>query len=239
MLSATGALTPVSGIASDRYGRKWPYIVNMVLFIILELATGFCNTYEQFLAVRAIYGIAMGGLYGNAAATALEDCPEEARGIISGMLQQGYAFGYLLATVFARALVNTTPYGWRPLFWFGACPPVLLIIFRLCLPETKAYIERSEVRHATGNLTGTFIAEGRVALKKHWILLLYMVTTPQFIPSIPSNPHSLKRHRSSSWPASTSCPMGPKISTPPCSKTNSASPPTQSPSPKSSQTSAP
>ncbi|MCJ1249464.1 hypothetical protein MMC30_006688 [Trapelia coarctata] len=163
------------GIASDRYGRKWPYVVNMVLFIILELATGFCNTYEQFLAVRALYGIAMGGLYGNAAATALEDCPEEARGIISGMLQQGYAFGYLLATVFARALVNTTPYGWRPLFWFGACPPVLLIIFRLCLPETKAYIERSEVRHATGNLTGTFIAEGRVALKKHWILLTYMV----------------------------------------------------------------
>jgi hypothetical protein len=34
-------------------------------------------------------------------------------GIISGMLQQGYAFGYLLATVFARGLVNTTPHGWR------------------------------------------------------------------------------------------------------------------------------
>jgi SHS family lactate transporter-like MFS transporter len=60
----------------------------MVLFIILELATGFCQTFHQFLGVRAIYGIAMGGLYGNAAATALEDCPEQARGIISGMLQQ-------------------------------------------------------------------------------------------------------------------------------------------------------
>lgn len=31
----------------------------------------------------------MGGLYGNAAATALEDCPEAARGLLSGMLQQG------------------------------------------------------------------------------------------------------------------------------------------------------
>lgn len=74
----------------------------------------------------------MGGLYGNAAATALEDCPERARGIISGMLQQGYAFGYLLATVFARALVGTTSHGWRPLFWFGAAIPVLIIAFRLC-----------------------------------------------------------------------------------------------------------
>jgi len=82
-------------------------------------ATGFCQTFEQFLGVRACFGIAMGGLYGNAAAMALEDVPFEARGLISGMLQQGYAFGYLLAVVFARGLVNTTSHGWRPLFWFG------------------------------------------------------------------------------------------------------------------------
>lgn len=140
MFRSVGAI--VFGIAADRYGRKWPFVVNNVLFIVLELGTGFCNEYKQFLAVRALFGIAMGGLYGNAAATALEDCPEAARGIVSGMLQQGYAFGYLLATVFARGLVNTTSHGWRPLFWFGACPPILIIAFRLCLPETNAFIER-------------------------------------------------------------------------------------------------
>jgi MFS transporter, SHS family, lactate transporter len=117
----------------------------------------------------------MGGLYGNAAATALEDCPEAARGLISGMLQQGYAFGYLLATVFARGLVDTTSHGWRPLFWFGACPPVLIIIFRLMLPETAAFNERVAVREAKGNIGATFIAEGKVALKRHWLLLTYMV----------------------------------------------------------------
>ena len=173
MMRSIGAIT--FGIASDRYGRKWPYIVNMVLFIIFELATGFCQSYEQFLGVRALYGIAMGGLYGNAAATALEDCPAAARGLLSGLLQQGYAFGYLLATVFYRALVNTTPYGWRPLYWFGACPPILLIAFRLVMPETQAYRERKAVRDATGNLTSTFIAEGKVALRRHWKLLGYMV----------------------------------------------------------------
>jgi len=163
------------GIAADRYGRKWPFVVNNLLFIVLELGTGFCNTYSQFLACRALFGIAMGGLYGNAAATALEDCPPAARGIISGMLQQGYAFGYLLATAFARGLVDTTSHGWRPLFWFGACPPVLIIIFRLCLPETKSYRERDAVRKAEGNITGTFVSEGKVALKKHWLLLIYLV----------------------------------------------------------------
>lgn len=165
----------IFGIAADRYGRKWPFVVNNILFIVLELGTGFCNNYKQFLACRALFGVAMGGLYGNAAATALEDCPEAARGILSGMLQQGYAFGYLLATVFARGLVDTTSHGWRPLYWFGACPPVLLIVFRLLLPETNAYIEREAVRKAKGNVAGVFITEGRVALKRHWLLLIYLV----------------------------------------------------------------
>ena len=165
----------IFGIAADRYGRKWPFIVNNVLFIVLELGTGFCQDYKQFLACRALFGIAMGGLYGNAAATAIEDCPPEARGIISGMLQQGYAFGYLLATAFARGLVNTTSHTWRPLYWFGACPPVLIIIFRLFLPETQAFRHRVAVREARGNIAGTFINEGKVALKKHWVLLIYLV----------------------------------------------------------------
>lgn len=117
----------------------------------------------------------MGGLYGNAAATALEDCPSAARGLLSGMLQQGYAFGYLLAAAFARALVDTTPHGWRPLFWFGACPPVLIIIFRLFLPETSSFRERQAVRESRGDITGTFFAEGSVAIRKHWLLLIYMV----------------------------------------------------------------
>ncbi|KAJ4988471.1 sugar transporter family protein [Stagonosporopsis vannaccii] len=173
MLRSVGSI--IFGLAADRYGRKWPFIINNLLFIILELGTGFCTTYEQFLGVRALFGIAMGGLYGNAAATALQDCPEAARGIISGMLQQGYAFGYLLATVFARAFVNTVGHGWRPLFWFGAGPPVLIILFRLCLPETQAYQERKRLREEEPNAASVFMQEGKHALKQHWLLLIYMV----------------------------------------------------------------
>ncbi|KAI9819346.1 MAG: hypothetical protein M1832_004051 [Thelocarpon impressellum] len=173
MFRSAGAVA--FGIAADRYGRRWPFVVNNVLFVVLELATAFTTTYGQFLAVRALFGVAMGGLYGNAAATALEDCPEAARGLLSGMLQQGYAFGFLLATVFARGLVDTTSHGWRPLFWVGACPPVLIIVFRLCLPETAAYTERDAARRAHGDVAESFVAEGKVALKRHWLLLLYLV----------------------------------------------------------------
>jgi SHS family lactate transporter-like MFS transporter len=122
----------------------------------------------------------MGGLYGNAAATALEGLPPETRGLMSGLLQQGYAFGYLLAAAFARGLVNTTPHGWRPLFWFGACPPVLIILYRLMLPETKEFLEHAAVRKAArtpggDSVTKVFFREGKIALRRHWMLLIYLV----------------------------------------------------------------
>ncbi|BCR91075.1 sugar transporter family protein [Aspergillus chevalieri] len=173
MLRSVGAI--IFGIASDRWGRKWPFIVNNILFIVLELGTGFCQTYKQFLACRALFGIAMGGIYGNAAATALEDCPLEARGIVSGILQQGYAFGYLLATAFSRALVNTTSHGWRPFYWFAAAVPVLIILYRLFLPETEAFRRRQETRAEMGGVTSTFFEEGKVAIKRHWLILAYLV----------------------------------------------------------------
>lgn len=95
------------------------------------------------------------------------------------MLQQGYAFGYLLATVFARGLVDTTSHGWRPLFWFGACPPVLIIIFRLCLPETQTFLKRQELKlqraEGVDDIHKVVMKEAKVGLKKHWPLLIYMV----------------------------------------------------------------
>ncbi|KAK9471929.1 major facilitator superfamily domain-containing protein [Dipodascopsis tothii] len=171
MLRSVGAL--VFGLASDKYGRKWPFIVNCVLFAVLELATGFVNTYQQFLGVRALFGVAMGGIYGNCAATALEDCPIEARGIISGMLQEGYAFGYLLAVVFDRALVTTTAHGWRTLFWFGAGPPVLIIAFRMVLPETDAYMAQRHLERTSK--ADEFKQQAKKAWHEYWHIMVYLV----------------------------------------------------------------
>ncbi|KAH8887204.1 MFS general substrate transporter [Thozetella sp. PMI_491] len=172
MLRSVGSF--VFGLWSDRAGRKWPFIFNNVLFIVLELAAGFCQTYEQFLACRALFGIAMGGLYGNAVATALEDVVPEARGILSGLFQAGYPAGYLLATAFSRALVDTTPHGWRPLFWFGAVPPVLIIVFRMMLPENRSWRER-ERPYSEVSKTSTFLHDAKVAVQRHWLTIIYMV----------------------------------------------------------------
>lgn len=172
MLRAVGAV--LFGVASDRYGRKWPFIFNNFLFVILELGTGFVKTYPQFLGVRALFGIAMGGLYGNAAATALEDCPPEARGFISGLFQKGYGVGYLLCVLFARAIADTSPYGWRALFWFGACPPVLIMLFRYFLPETDTYIQSKKNAEAEG-VEKQFWQSTKMTFKSYWLMFLYLV----------------------------------------------------------------
>jgi SHS family lactate transporter-like MFS transporter len=73
-------------------------------------------------------------------------------------------------------LVNTTSHGWRPLFWFGACPPVLIIVFRLLLPETIPHIEQTQAMKTNKKkATSTFISQGVIALEQHWLLLAYMV----------------------------------------------------------------
>ncbi len=59
----------VFGVLADRYGRKWTLVANLILIAVFELGSGFCNTYQQFLAVRSLFGIAMGGIWGQAAAT--------------------------------------------------------------------------------------------------------------------------------------------------------------------------
>jgi MFS family permease len=68
------------GLAGDKYGRKWPMVINMIVLGVLQIATIYAQTFNQFLAVRALFGLFMGGVYGNAVAMALENCPIQARG---------------------------------------------------------------------------------------------------------------------------------------------------------------
>ena len=175
MLRSVGAA--IFGILGDRYGRKYPYIANLVLLIIFEMSTGFAQTFSQFLGIRALFGIAMGGMYGNASATALEDAPIAARGLLSGLLQEGYAFGYLLAAVFNLAITENNPHGWRALYWFGAGPPVLLILWRLTLPETDAFKVMQQERKDGGRQSATkgFLSQAGPTLKKHGFRLIYLV----------------------------------------------------------------
>ncbi|KAG7098524.1 hypothetical protein E1B28_000464 [Marasmius oreades] len=186
LLRSAGAV--IFGFISDRYGRKWPLVFNLVLVAILELGAGFVQTFKQFLAVRSLFGIGMGGIWGLAASTALENLPVEARGIASGVLQQGYAVGYLFAACINLKLVpdaspNLDGEGWRSLFWCAAGISFFAAIVRAVIPESEVFLKaRAEARArerasglTTKNKTKIFMKETGRMLKKHWRLCIYAV----------------------------------------------------------------
>ncbi|KAK8438606.1 hypothetical protein ACI3LY_001341 [Candidozyma auris] len=179
MLRSVGAV--IFGFWGDRYGRKWPYIINLGLLVVLQIGTGFVQTYQQFLGVRALFGIAMGGVFGFSLATSLDDVPVDCRGVLSGIFQEGYAFGYLLTVIFNRAIVPNNPHGWRAIFWFAAGPPVLFCIWRALYPETDAYIRQQEItkkEQENQPVTKKFFSissSAKEALRRYWLIMIYCV----------------------------------------------------------------
>ncbi|KAG1732452.1 carboxylic acid transporter protein [Suillus paluster] len=165
------------GILSDRFGRKWPLIINLLLCCVLELGTAFVNTYTQFLAVRSLFGIAMGGIWGLSSASALENLPVELRGIASGVLQEGYAVGYLIAAVINLTLV--AEHTWRVLFWTGSGITFFAACIRVLVPESAFFLRAKELEKAKGTNTSQktkiFFRETKEMLKRHWLLCIYAV----------------------------------------------------------------
>ncbi|CAF3176216.1 unnamed protein product [Rotaria sp. Silwood2] len=182
MLRSVGAI--LFGIAGDRFGRKWPFIINIIFYATLEILTGFCTNYAQFIICRAFFGVAMGGIYGNCATTALEDAPLATRGLLSGILQQGYAFGYILAAAFNLAITSNQRYGWRALFWLAGFLPLLVALWRVFLPETETFLRVKEARKAGKvkdadghevSAVQAVINSIRPTLAHYWLTLIYLI----------------------------------------------------------------
>nr|GAT50182.1 MFS general substrate transporter [Mycena chlorophos] len=168
------------GILSDRFGRKWPLVFNLILVAVLSLGAGFCNTYQQFLAARSLFGIAMGGIWGLSASTALENLPVGLRGIASGWLQQGYSVGYLLAACISLKLVPAVRPGWRSLFWTAAGVSAFAALLRALLPESAVFQKARQAAEKHGvvserDKTRVFLHETKEMLKRHWLLVVYMI----------------------------------------------------------------
>jgi SHS family lactate transporter-like MFS transporter len=205
-ITLTLAMRPIGaflfGLLGDRFGRRIPLMIDIIFYSIMELLTAFAPNYTVLLIFRALYGIGMGGEWGLGASLAMESLPTASRGLFSGILQQGYAFGYLLAAIVYWIVYPF--FGWRGLFVAGALPAGLVIFMRAKVPESPAWSQPAHGRNfwtKVGRelalpggllllavlalayryyLTGAVIvALGIVAavfLKpKHWVLFLYVI----------------------------------------------------------------
>lgn len=166
-VAVTLAFRPVGallfGLMADRYGRRLPLMLDLVFYSLIEVLTGLAPNFAVFLVLRALFGIGMGGEWGVGASLTMEKVPARLRGVLSGLLQEGYAVGYLLAAlcyyfVFPR-------YGWRPLFFIGGLPALLALFVRFGVGESAVW---EQTRHHSWRDLG------RTAVSQ-WRLFLYLV----------------------------------------------------------------
>ncbi|HEX4600675.1 MAG TPA: MFS transporter [Gemmatimonadales bacterium] len=142
----------VFGLLADRYGRKLPLMLDLVFYSLIEVLSGLAPNYATFLVLRALFGIGMGAEWGVGASLVMEKVSPRARGVVSGLLQQGYAAGYLLA---ALCYFFVFPHwGWRPLFFLGGLPALLALFVRARVHESEVW---RETRHATWRGLGSAI----------------------------------------------------------------------------------
>ncbi len=159
----TLALRPVGavlfGMMADRVGRRPTLMVNIIAFSVLEFASAFAPSLKVFLILRALFGIAMGGEWGVGAALTFETLPKQGRGFFSGLLQEGYVVGYLLAAILYGTLFAHV--GWRGMFMIGALPALLVIHIRSKVDESPAWKGSKDAEQRTDSmLQGIFLHVG-------------------------------------------------------------------------------
>lgn len=150
----TLAMRPVGaflfGLIADRYGRRPALMIDIIAYSLFELGSAFAPSFKVFLLMRALFGIAMGGEWGVGAALAFETLPSEGRGFFSGLLQEGYAMGYLFASLIYGTVF--TYVGWRGMFVIGALPAFLVIYIRTQVEESPAWLQGQVSRESESRL---------------------------------------------------------------------------------------
>jgi MFS transporter, SHS family, lactate transporter len=165
-ITVTLAFRPVGalifGLLADRYGRRLPLMLDLVFYSVVEVLSGLAPDYKTFLVLRALFGIGMGGEWGVGASLAMEKAPPRLRGVLSGLLQEGYAVGFLLAA--ACFFVVYPRFGWRPMFFIGGLPALLALFVRFRVKESEVW---QRTRHGSWRELGRGIAS-------NWRLFLYI-----------------------------------------------------------------
>ncbi|HEY1766024.1 MAG TPA: MFS transporter [Terracidiphilus sp.] len=186
-LFLTLAFRPVGaflfGALADKYGRRPALMLNIACYSVLELACAFATSLHGLYILRALFGIAMGGEWGVGAALAFETLPKEGRGFFSGLLQEGYAVGYLVAAAayallfphFAQMTWHGHTFGWRGMFIVGAAPALLVFYIGLKVEESPVWRERNNRADALVAATGIPKASVLKGIRQYAPTFLFLV----------------------------------------------------------------
>ncbi|MBW8867629.1 MAG: MFS transporter [Acidobacteria bacterium] len=142
-----------AGTAADRWGRKGPLMFSILWYSLFSFLGGFSSSYRMLFAIRALFGIGMGGVWAAGMPLTLEHWPAHLRGTASGMMQSGYSMGFLLSSLvfqFVYPVVGAgTDMGWRVMLWIGILPAFLVFFIMRGVKESPVWLERQRHLQAT------------------------------------------------------------------------------------------
>ena len=161
-----GAL--VFGRLADHFGRRPILMIDVGLYSVLAIASAFSPNLTVLLILRCLFGFAMGGEWGIGSSLVMESIPAKSRGVVSGILQEGYPMGFFLAAI---ANLFLPAIGWRGLLALGALPALLILYIRRNVPESPAWEAGRRNAKLNGQLHGNFL----LAMRGKWLFLAYVV----------------------------------------------------------------
>jgi SHS family lactate transporter-like MFS transporter len=176
--TATLVMRPVGallfGLWADRVGRRMPLMVDVMFYSVVGFLCAFAPNFTVLVILRLLYGIGMGGEWGLGAALAMEKVPVERRGFFSGLLQEGYAFGYLLASVASLVVMDWLGLSWRWLFGLSIVPALISLIIRYRVQESEVW----EAAQDRMKLTNTRIRDvlRDAAIIRRFVYLVLLMT---------------------------------------------------------------
>ena len=134
----------VAGAMADRWGRKLPLMLSILWLSIFAFLSGFSTSYSMLFALRALFGIGMGGVWAAGMPLTLEHWPANLRGAASGLLQGGFAWGFILAAFAFRFLypLFDVAIGWRVMLSAGIVPVLLVPWIYARVAESPVWLER-------------------------------------------------------------------------------------------------
>jgi MFS transporter, SHS family, lactate transporter len=166
----TLAMRPVGALLfgwfAERFGRRPVLMINVISYSVFELASAAAPDLRSLIVTRALFGVAMGGEWGVGAALALETLPAPNRGFFSGLLQEGYVIGYLLASIVFKFLFDRV--GWRGMFVLGASPALLVFYIRRSVEESPTWVGGAAAKRAS-------LREIGAAVRAHFPRLLFLI----------------------------------------------------------------
>src|ERR1700753_1336108 len=176
LTTATLLMRPVGallfGLWADRVGRRLPLMVDVAFYSIVGFLCAFAPNFTVLIILRLLYGIGMGGEWGLGAALAMEKVPAERRGFFSGLLQEGYAFGYLLATVASLLVMDWLGLSWRWLFGLSVIPAMVSLIIRYRVKESEVWEAEQDRMRLTQTRIRDVLRDAAVIRRFIYLVLL-------------------------------------------------------------------